>query len=90
MTSPTTTLTEAEQRQCERIWKRYWNRPDKSEQGIESTVRSYLFKWALLHWDELQPHVDREVLYATNEDIPMTMRYWEKRIATKVERRVRK
>lgn len=90
MTSPTKTLTDAEQKQCERIWKRYWNRAPLTGGGIEGPVRSYLFKWALLHWDKLEPHIDREVLYAAHEDIPMTPQHWERRIASRLERRVRK
>ena len=90
MTSYTKALTEAERSQCERIWKRYWGRPAQTPAGIEPTVMAYVFQWALLHWETLQPLVDREVLYASTEDIPMTPQHWERRIATKAGRRVRK
>jgi len=90
MTSPTTTLTEAEQRQCEHIWKRYWNIPDPIPERKAVTLSRTLFQWALLHWDKLEPHVDRDVRYAITEGIQGDEQHWARRIATKVERRVQK
>lgn len=90
MTSYTKALTEAEQQQCERIWKRYWNIPEFDLERKQVTLREYLLQWALLHWDKLEPHVDRDVRYAFTEGITPDAQHWAKLMASKARRRVRK
>jgi hypothetical protein len=90
MMSPTKTLTDAEQRQCQRIWKRFWSATKAPEETRKQVLKEYLYWWALLHWDKLVPHVQADLDYCHAEGISTTGDHWHRLLATKLERRVRK